>query len=456
MNKTLKSSIWAILLSPQLMVAQAGYSSGSYGYSKETNQYAIIPEAKNVVVEEYFNYRRHALPLPQGDEKVHLDLRWAKSVADVNGDALLQVGITTPRMNTEKAPALNLCVVLDRSGSMAGDRIMHTRQATKELIMRLRPTDRLSVVLFDDKAEVLIPSQKVTDPKALSAIIDGAAERGSTDLNAGLQLGYQQVAKNYINDGSNKVIFLTDALANMGITDPNDILRQRGVYDRNLEIDFALIGVGADFNNDLSRLLTSKGHTIHFLSDSKDIQKVFIDELESLLSPIGRRVVLELEWDAALTMEHFYGYGHAVQQSGNQLRLPLNNMNCGLTQIALIDFNLLLGANTATVRARLVWDDAITQDNKTLNASATLGITSPAATPVEDADVLINQTIALLAQSIHDAAALFHGGSQSAASATLKKSLKMAKDRNLQNHADVKLVYDVVEGFKTNIEGWKP
>lgn len=413
----------------------------------------VIPRPEAIFPEEYFNYRRHDIPLPSTQETVHLDSRLGSQKTDAQGNAVLQIGLTTHRANDQNIVPLNLCIVLDRSGSMDGARIQNTREATKALIQRLRPQDRLSVVLFDDRAEVLVASQLVTNPMQLAQEIDKAIPRGGTNLNAGFQLGYQQVADHYNQKGSNKVIFLTDALANLGVTDPTDILRQAGVYRQQYQIDFALIGVGASFNADLARVLTSGGHSIHFLSDGDDIKKVFIDELESLLSPIGREVVVELEWDASLQLRHFYGYKPTV--GSQRISLPINNMNSGLTQVLLADFQLI-GQKSGTVHTTLTWKDAITQQPLSLTTETIIRAGNAATPLADDSEVALNYTIAQLAESLQAAATLFYQGKEGDAARLLKNTLQQAKQQYPTAHADLRFMTDLVEGFKTNIEQYKP
>ena len=429
------------------VAAQGGYSNASVGMGRSNE----VKKADDIVVEEYFNYRRHALPLPKGNETVHLDLSWGSKTTTENGDAVLQIGITTARFKADEMPPVNICVVLDRSGSMSGDRIRNTREATKELVRRLRPQDRISVVLFDDAAEILFPSQLVKDQAAIIKLLDGVQERGGTNLNAGFQLGYQQVAAHYKDFPSNKIVFLTDALANLGVTDPYEILRQAGVYQKQMQIDLTLIGVGEDFDATRARALTSKGHSVHFIQDSREIQKIFIDELESLLAPIGREVSLEIEWEEDLALVQQYGYNVAPVK--NKLSLPINNMNGGLTQIVLLDLNLS-NNNSAKVTARLVWKDAITQQPRQLDAETKIKKGKAATTTEENDDLRLNYKIAQAAQSLKDASVLYYAKSAKAAIIVLKSNISELK--KLPANSDLDLVIEALEGMKKNIEWQTP
>ena len=79
----------------------------------------------------------------------------------------------------EAAP-LNLCFVLDRSGSMAGEKIENLRKAVQLVIDQLDPTDIVSIVIFDDQADVLVPATPATDKNALKAKVNSITDRGGT------------------------------------------------------------------------------------------------------------------------------------------------------------------------------------------------------------------------------------------------------------------------------------
>ncbi|MGB5971807.1 MAG: VWA domain-containing protein [Nodosilinea sp.] len=131
--------------------------------------------------------------------------------------------ITPPAVTlaTTRAP-LNLSLVLDRSGSMRGQKMSYARQAACFAIENLLPCDRISVVLFDDRIETLVPSTLATDKNALLEKVRHVHSRGSTALHAGWVGGVQ--ASQYLNpDQLNRVVVLSDGLANVGESRPDAI-----------------------------------------------------------------------------------------------------------------------------------------------------------------------------------------------------------------------------------------
>src|SRR5918911_639209 len=141
-------------------------------------------------------------------------------------------------------------------------------------------------------------------------------------------LGYQEALKNYRKEGTNRVVLLTDGIANRGVTDPAQIARDSLSFnDRG--VDLSTIGVGLDLNKDLLRELAKSGRGLfHFVADAEDINKVFVKELQSLISPIATEPNVEIEYDASdLELAQLYGYEPKIRDG--RVTIKLDNMNSG-------------------------------------------------------------------------------------------------------------------------------
>jgi Ca-activated chloride channel homolog len=126
-----------------------------------------------------------------------------------------------------KRTPLNLAVVLDRSGSMAGAKIEKARQAAMGLVDQLAPGDFFSLIAYSDHAEVLVPAQELEDKEAIKSQIAHIRSGGSTALYAGVQLGATQIQRHLSSRRINRAILLSDGLANVGPSSTQDF-RQLG------------------------------------------------------------------------------------------------------------------------------------------------------------------------------------------------------------------------------------
>ncbi len=338
--------------------AQQGYSSASYSMGKQRSDGLQIPKPSEIVPEEYFNYHTHALPLPAQSEKVRMDMRWGFSaISTQTPEAVLQVGFTTHKNSsyTDETP-LNICIVIDRSGSMAGDRIQHARQSAVTLVEKLRSQDKVSIVVFDSQIETLLENESAVNKHKIKQVIQGIQERGSTDLNGGLIRGYEMVSKYYLENGNNKVLLLTDVLTNTGTVDVEEIVKNANNYSKNHQIGITLVAIGVQVNDGLARQITQSGkHSFHYVNDSEDIKKIFVDEVEAIFSTIAKEVQLTLEYDENLVLDELYGYAPAFKN--NKMILKLNNMNAGLTQVVLAKFKAKKPTEAGKVTATLTYYD---------------------------------------------------------------------------------------------------
>jgi Ca-activated chloride channel family protein len=189
---------------------------------------------------------------------------------------------------------LNLSVVLDRSGSMQGAKMERAREAATYCVEQLLPADRLSVVIFDDVVEVLIPSHPVEDKQGLKRLVAGVGARGSTALHEAWVRGGMQVSEHLDDRAVNRVLLITDGLANVGLTGTDEIVSQvKGLYERG--VGTSTIGIGEDFNEDLLiPMARAGGGNAWHVAEAADMQRVFAVELEGLLAQFARDVSLGL------------------------------------------------------------------------------------------------------------------------------------------------------------------
>ncbi len=239
----------------------------------------------------------------------------------------LRVEITAPPSRAEmRRPAASLAFVIDRSGSMGGEKIALAKQAVLTAIDRLAADDRFAVVAYDDHIDVLVPSTVAT-PGARAAARDAVSRldaRGSTNLGEGWLRGCQQVAENLVAEGVNRVLLLTDGLANVGIVSTDELaghaaeLRRRGVATTTF-------GIGEDFDDGLLRAMADAGGGhFRYIENARQIPDHIAGEVGELLEVTARDVVLEVTGSSLISVETLSPY--PVDTSGERRRIRLGDL----------------------------------------------------------------------------------------------------------------------------------
>lgn len=414
-----------------------------------------VPE--EVAVEEFVNYHKHRLPLPKVGQAVAMDTRWGNfEVSRSQREAILQIGFTTAEVNerTDLRP-LNLVFVIDKSGSMAdSDKMSRVKDGLRTMVGKLRPDDIVSIVTFDSSAQVLYPSRPIGDADGLRRAIDCLVPDGSTNLHSGLMLGYAEAKRHFRSGATNRVILLTDGIANTGVVEPGRIAAESSEFNGQ-GIDLSTIGVGLDLNNDLLRTLARSGRGLyHFISDYKDINKVFVNEVQSLISSVAKNVQVTIEYGPGLQLSKIYGY--APRYGNGSVTVTMDDMNNGLTQVVMAEFRTDVLKSALPVKVRLSYFDV--RRKCTVEEVQELRLVpaeNDSCDMLADVEVKKNYTIAELADSLFRMANLARTGNYALAQGVLDTSLSTAYRRypNMEDE-DIRFIIDIVEGYRRDLRAY--
>lgn len=245
----------------------------------------------------------------------------------------------------QSAP-LNLCLVLDRSGSMAGQKIENLRRAVELVIDQLDPMDILSIVIFDDRSEVLVPATPVTDKNALKAKVKGITDRGGTEMSKGMQLGIQELQKHLTPDRVSRMVLLTDGQTYGDEDECQKLANQLA----QLSVPLYAFGLGEDWNEDLLDALAnatkSLGGFAEFIERPEQILRHFEFAVRSAKRVVARNAYLTLKLAQGVGPRQVWRVLPLIANLGYQpisdrdVQVPLGDLERDEGQAVLLEFSV--------------------------------------------------------------------------------------------------------------------
>ncbi|MEM8638906.1 MAG: VWA domain-containing protein [Cyanobacteria bacterium P01_G01_bin.54] len=239
---------------------------------------------------------------------------------------------------------LNLSLVLDRSASMGGRPLKYAIAAAQALVNFLTPEDYLSVVVYDDTTQTILAPQRVTDPKAIQKQIGRIRAGGLTNLSGGWMQGCDFVKANQTEDSLNRVLLLTDGIANRGITN-HSVLVETAREQAEAGIITTTLGFGNNFVEDLLiEMANAAGGNFYYIQSPDDAEEVFRIELESLVAVVAQNLSVTITPDAAVQRIHLLN-NYRRQQQEKTLHVFLGDVYATEPKPLLLEFELGAIAN---------------------------------------------------------------------------------------------------------------
>ncbi|MFZ4816273.1 MAG: VWA domain-containing protein [Phototrophicaceae bacterium] len=230
--------------------------------------------------------------------------------------------IAGPAPDSGQRRPLNLSLVIDRSGSMAGSKIDYTRQAAQMLVQNMSSNDTLSVVLYNENVETLLPPQQVQHKDLINQRIKQIKAGGTTNLSGGWLEGVKWVAEQLQPEVVNRVILMSDGLTNRGITSPEKLI-ELARQKREGGVTTTTMGLGEDFNEDLLISMADAGGGAFYFIESPEVTPgIFQEELKGLLSLVGQNLSIQvIPTNDVTTVRQLNNYPSEVKGAGTLFRL---------------------------------------------------------------------------------------------------------------------------------------
>ncbi|MCB0048392.1 MAG: DUF3520 domain-containing protein, partial [Caldilinea sp.] len=295
---------------------------------------------------------------------IHVDGA-ASPFADRQANRMLRVGIQGYSVPADERQDVALTFVIDVSGSMdMENRLGLAKRALYLLVNELRPTDSVAIVVYGDAARTVLDMTPVSEKQVILNAINQVYAEGSTNAAAGLWLGYRLASEHFNPEATNRVILLSDGVANVGVTGPGEIL---DVIKRhaNEGITLTTVGLGmGNYNDTLMEQLADDGDGFYAYVDSmKEAERLFVDELTSTLLTIAKDAKIQVEFNPEVVERYrLVGYENrdVADDDFRNDEVDAGEIGAGHSVTALYEIELLPGSEDpealiATVRMR--WEE---------------------------------------------------------------------------------------------------
>ena len=259
-----------------------------------------LPPADAVRIEELVNYFDYEYADPAGPRPFTVTTEM--SVAPWNrAHRLVHVGIQGKRMDERQLPPANLVFLIDVSGSMdEPNKLPLVQQSLRMLVERLRPQDRVAIVVYAGAAGVVLPSTPGEERRRIADAIDRLRAGGSTAGGEGIRLAYRIARENFRRGANNRVVLATDGDFNVGVSSDAELVRMIE-HEREAGVFLTVLGFGTGNYQDakMEQLADHGNGNYAYVDGLQEARKVLVAEMGGTLFTIAKDVKIQVEFNPA-------------------------------------------------------------------------------------------------------------------------------------------------------------
>lgn len=325
-----------------------------------------------------------------------------------------QVTATDDKTAGSSAAPMNLAVVIDRSGSMKGDRIANAMNAAVHALERMRDGDSITVVSFDTAAQVVVPPTRVSsgNRSSIEAAIRSIRLGGDTCISCGLQEGMQQLALTTLGgDRVNRMILLSDGATNAGIRDMSG-LRSMASRMHGRGVTISTIGVDVDFDEKIMAAIANEANGRHyFVANATGLPSVFAQEFDDVLASVAKETELAIELAPGVEVAEVFD--RSFRREGNKLIVPFGTFSSKQEKTVLVKLRVPTDrdGDQPVADLKLAFRDLLKRTDGACSGALAVAIKSDGS-PATDLDPFVAARLerSRTAQTLTDANKLFEAG----------------------------------------------
>lgn len=352
--------------------------TASYGYARRALADGRLPDPATVRPEEFVNSFRQDYRRPDGNgfsvtvdgartrEKDWSLVRVGLATRPEARDATRTEDTSAHARDGARPPAA-LTFVIDVSGSMGEPgRLDLAKDSLGVMTDQLRDDDAVALVTFSDEAETVLPMTRLGHHRdRVHDAIDELEPSESTNLGAGVRTGYDTAVEGLRKGATNRVVLISDALANTGETDADTILERISTARREHGVTLFGVGVGSEYGDALMERLADRGdgHTT-YVADADEAREVFCEQLPRNIDLTARDAKAQVAFDPR-TVREFRLIGYDDRQVADEDfrddRVDGGEVGPGHTVTALYAVRTRPGADGHLATASVRWLDPLTR-----------------------------------------------------------------------------------------------
>ncbi len=288
---------------------------------------------------------------------------------------------------------LNLCLILDRSGSMEGPPMEYMKLACEYVVDLLEPTDVLSIVAFADQAEIIMPARRVANKQLIKEHINRLDVGNTTDLYGGIAMGASQVASVASPGYVNRALLFTDGEPTAGNKDFQSIVGQ-AVEQKSRGITITALGFGSEYNEELLAAIAKRsGGNYYYITRPELIPEIFRKELETMMMTVARNVRMRIQMSRWVQVRQVYGklpsFGYRSAE------VTLADLERGETQSTIVELELgpRPSGKYRVAKVEIIYDDSTTSRTETVSQDVVIEFTTDAALIAEGINPLVQREL---------------------------------------------------------------
>jgi len=352
-----------------------------------------------------------------------------------SGQLFLDISLTGDQaLKSSKRLPINVGLVIDRSGSMAGQKLIHAKEAARKLINALREGDRLALFTYGSDVTMLSPSTVITShtKATLLSAVESIVDRGGTFLSGGFERARDELLRVDRAGYVNRIILISDGQANEGVTSTSQLSSMaRGALERGVHL--TTMGVGLDFNENLMTAMAEHGGGhYYFIKDSVAMASIFAKELSTLVTTLARSATVTMVLEPGVELVELYGYTY--ERSGQTIAIRIPDLYAGQQRKIICKLKVPSGVvgQVPVALVKMAYTDTQSGKARVINTMARVMITrdNTAVERGKNKDVLAKAEEVTISKTLNQALESYSDGRVAAARSRLQAQIALTAKNN--------------------------